>query len=69
MVLWNPHNVDIAPSKYTVAVWNREQYGFGDKYRIYYNDRNVCESNYYRWHPRKSGGPDGEILDQGRAKV
>ncbi|MDA1045312.1 MAG: hypothetical protein O3A82_00095 [Verrucomicrobia bacterium] len=69
VVLWNPHNVDIAPSKYTVALWNREQNGFGDKYRIYYNDRNVCESNYFLWYPRKSGGPDGEILDQGRAKV
>jgi hypothetical protein len=69
VVLWNPYNVDIAPSKYTVAVWNREQYGFGDKYRIYYNDRNVCESNFYLWYPRKSGGPDGEILDQGKASV
>jgi hypothetical protein len=69
VVLWNPHNVDLAPSKYTVAAWNREQYGFGDKYRIYYKDRNVCESNFYRWHPRKSGGPDGEILDQGKARV
>ena len=69
VVLWNPYNVDIAPSKYTVAVWNREQYGFGDKYRIYYNDRNVCESNFYLWYPRKSGGPDGEILDQRTASV
>ena len=69
VVLWNPHNVDIEPSKYTVAVWNREQHGFGDKYRIYYNDRNICEKNYYRWQPWKSGGPEGEILDQGRAKV
>ncbi|MBU61533.1 MAG: hypothetical protein CMI26_03405 [Opitutae bacterium] len=69
VVLWNPHNVDIIPAKYTVAVWNREQFGFGDKFRIYYNDRNVCESNFYRWHPRKSGGPDGEILDQGKARV
>ena len=69
VVLWNPHNVDIIPAKYTVAVWNREQFGFGDKFRIYYNDRNVCESNFYLWHPRKSGGPDGEILDQGKARV
>lgn len=69
IVLWNPHDVDIAPSTYTVAVWNREQYGFGDEFRIYYNDRNICERNYYRWHPRKKGGPEGEILDQGRARV
>ena len=69
VVLWNPHNVDLAPSKYTLAAWNREQYGFGDKYRIYYNDRNICEKNYYRWHPRKNGGPEGEILDQRKAKV
>ncbi|SVC96019.1 uncharacterized protein METZ01_LOCUS348873, partial [marine metagenome] len=69
VVLWNPHNVDIEPSKYTVAVWTREQHGFGDKYRIYYNDRNICEKNYYRWHPRKNGGPEGEILDQRKAKV
>ena len=68
-VLWNPHNVDLAPSKYTMAVWNREQRGFGDKYRIYYNDRNICEKNYYRWQPWKSGGPEGEILDQRKAKV
>ena len=44
VVLWNPHNVDLAPSKYTIALWNREQSGFGDKYRIYYNDRNICET-------------------------
>ena len=69
IVLWNPHDVDIAPSEYTVAVWNREQYGFGDEYRIYYNDRNICERNYYLWYPRKKGGPEGEILDQGRARV
>lgn len=69
LVLWNPHDVDLSPSKYTVGLWNREQFGFGDKYRIYYNDRNVCEKNYYRWHPRKPGGPEGGILDQRKANV
>ena len=69
IVLWNPHDEDLDASTYTVALWNREQYGFGDDFRIYYNDRNVCERNYYRWHPRKKGGPEGEILDQQRARV
>ena len=68
IVLWNPYDVDIEANEYTVAVWGKEK-GLNDEYKVYYNSLNICEKNYYRWHPRKNGGPEGEILDVRQASV
>ncbi|MFP6901625.1 MAG: hypothetical protein VCA36_11825, partial [Opitutales bacterium] len=68
IVIWNPYDVDLEPNEYTIAVWAKDGH-LDDEYKVYYNNHNVCESNYYRWHPRKKGGPEGEVLDVRRANV
>ncbi|MFP6901173.1 MAG: hypothetical protein VCA36_09530, partial [Opitutales bacterium] len=68
IVIWNPYDVDLEPNEYTVAIWSKDGH-LDDEYKVYYNNRNVCERNFYRWHPRKKGGPEGEILDERRANV
>ncbi|MBG29357.1 MAG: hypothetical protein CMI31_05065 [Opitutae bacterium] len=51
IVIWNPYDVDLEPNEYTVAIWDKSGH-LDDEFKIYYNSRNVCEKNYYLWHPQ-----------------